>query len=159
MQFILSQTTSCASSALPPAWAPFHSLLLPLIPTYPIVTCSPLSSTCVHAHMFGGCRGSKQVEGESRRIASGPCTLSGTAFSHDRSPIYIYQFGSRERENDFWAIRLSSVLANTGQGPPETEPDRLFLLHFLSQDSFPWGIYPSFSSPHLLLTPPLRRAI
>lgn len=38
------------------------------------------------------------------------------------------------------------------QGPPKTEPDRLFLLNFLSQDLFPWGIYPSFSSPQLLLT-------
>ena len=41
------------------------------------------------------------------------------------------------------------------QGPLESVPDSLFLLHFLSQDPFPWGICPSFSSLQLLLTPPL----
>lgn len=57
MQLILSQTTSCASCALPPAaWAPFctpfRSMLLPLTPTYPIGTCSPPPScTCMPAHM------------------------------------------------------------------------------------------------------------
>lgn len=152
MQLILSQTTSCA---LPPlAWAPFRSYSLPQPTTYSVINgFPPPSSIPVSAHTFGGYRESRQADGESRRTAFGPSALSGTVFSCDRS--VCTRFGSREGERMISGASGCHLLWQT-QGPPETEPDRLFLLHFLSQDSFPWGLYPSFSSPLLLLTPPWR---
>ena len=93
VQLILSQTTSCASCALPPpAWAPFHPELLPLLPLSPLsrlVLSTPFIHGTALAHTcIWGCRESRQVEGERRRPASGPLTLSRTGvFSLDRSSL------------------------------------------------------------------------
>lgn len=96
------------------------------------------------------------MEGEGGRTASGPPTLSGTFFSHDRSSSCVHQgWEQRGRGSYPWGRRLSSALVNTA--PTRDRTDRLSLLRFLSQDLFPWGIYPSFPSPQLLLTPPWGR--
>lgn len=158
-QLILSQTTSCASCALPPAacapfCTPFRSMLLPLTPTYPMGTCSPPPSCpCMCAHTCGGCRESRQwrVREGGLHVILPPSLELSSPVTGLLSVCTTGPGAERQRER---FLGHQAIICPGKQGPPETEPDRLFLLHFLSQDSFPWGISPSFSSPQLLLAPP-----
>lgn len=136
---LLCPASSCLGSLLCFAFA-LHTHLL-----HRNLFSSPFIHMCMHTHLVDIKKvGRWKVRVGVYLVLPPSLELSSPLTGH--LSVCTTRVGSREGERMIFGASGYHLPWQT-QGPPETEPDRLFLLHFLSQDSFPWGIYPCFSSP------------
>lgn len=143
---LLCPASSCLGSLLRSPFRSLHAFALDTHLPHRNLFSSPFIHVCMHTHLVDIEKvGRWKVRVGVHLVLLPSLELSSPLTGH--LSVCTTRVGSREGERMIFGASGYHLPWQTQGPPPETEPDRLFLLHFLSQDSFPWGIYPSFSSP------------